>query len=53
MLIGNPMMLQQLPIEDALERMTALGYEGIEICLPNIQMVCEKLLMLDIGPCIF
>ncbi|MBI4552589.1 MAG: sugar phosphate isomerase/epimerase [Candidatus Latescibacteria bacterium] len=37
MLIGNPMMLRQLPIEDALERMKTLGYEGIEVCLPDIQ----------------
>jgi hypothetical protein len=28
MIIGNPMMLPQLPIEDALERMKLLGYEG-------------------------
>ena len=31
MIIGNPMVFPQLPIEDALERMRELGYEGIEV----------------------
>ena len=37
MIIGNPMVFMQLPIEDALERMRELGYEGIEVCFGAIQ----------------
>ena len=31
MIIGNPMVFMQLPVEDALERLRELGYEGVEV----------------------
>ena len=37
MIIGNPMIFRPLPVEDALERMKRLGYEGVEVCLLEIQ----------------
>lgn len=36
MMIGNPMMLRELPIEDALARMAQWGFEGIEVCSPDV-----------------
>ena len=36
MLIGNPMIFRQLPLEEALAKMVDLGYEAIELWPPQI-----------------
>ena len=36
MIIGNPDMFPELQIEDALERMKSLGFDGVEISSPMI-----------------
>jgi sugar phosphate isomerase/epimerase len=37
MIIGNPMIFRQLPLEDALRKMVALGYDAVELWPPQIQ----------------
>jgi len=37
MLIGNPMIFRHWPLEEALRKMLALGYQGIEIWPPQIE----------------
>jgi sugar phosphate isomerase/epimerase len=36
MVIGNPMIFRQLPLEDALKKMAELGYEAVELWPPQI-----------------
>jgi sugar phosphate isomerase/epimerase len=37
MVIGNPMIFRQLPLEDALRKMVSLGYDAVELWPPQIQ----------------
>ena len=36
MVIGNPMIFRQLPLEEALAKMGQLGYDAIELWPPQI-----------------
>lgn len=44
MVIGNPMIFRQLPLEDALKKMVALGYDAVELWPPQIQQCRTSLL---------
>ena len=37
MLIGNPMIFRQLPLEMALQKMVELGYDALELWPPQIR----------------
>lgn len=37
MVIGNPMIFRQLPIEDALAKIVELGYNGVELWAPQVK----------------